>query len=386
MIDITDRKDCCGCTACVSVCPAQCIVMTRDEEGFCYPHVTSERCIGCGRCDSVCPMGASSGVSGDPSCFAVRASDSGPSSSGGVFPLLASAILQRGGTVFGAVMDEDLNVCHAETSCQEDISSMCGSKYVQSELYASFEDVRERLDEGRPVLFSGTPCQVAGLRNFLGTDHEMLFTVDFACHGVPSPMLWKRYVHAVSARAGKRLSSVCFRDKYRSWRNYEVRYGYEDGTFVRTPYMKDPYMALFIQNMSLRPSCYGCAFRSGGNVSDITLSDLWNVAVACPQLDDDKGVSGVLANTPKGRALLEGTVSGKSRMYPVEKHLLKERNSGFSDTIPMPEDRESFYAGLPSMDAPLLSYMRRFVRRKPLSERFRAALRPLLSYCRKKRR
>ena len=176
------------------------------------------------------------------------------SSSGGLFTLISSKIIEAGGVVFGAVMETDMTVGHTEADTMEEVQRMRGSKYVQSDLYSVFEDIREKLDSKGKVLFSGTPCQVAGLNSFLGKSYDELLTVDIACHGVPAPGLWERYVNALEKGAGKKITHVNFRDKSRSWRHYGMSIRFNDGTVSYSRRDKDPYLSLFLQNMTLRPT------------------------------------------------------------------------------------------------------------------------------------
>ena len=378
MIKITDKSLCCGCTACMSACPAQCIVMRRDREGFDYPFVNSpDLCISCGKCEKVCPVLNPAEAAEPLEARAVRSEQyvTG-SSSGGVFTALAEQIIADGGVVIGAVLNDDMTVGHAEAYDMPGVEKMRGSKYVQSDLYASYEDVRYWLSEGRKVMFSGTPCQVAGLHKYLGKPYDDLFTVDVLCHGVPSPGLWEKYVKALEKKHGARMEYVRFKDKTASWRHYAFT-----TSLGSCPYMDDPYMALFVQDMSLRPSCYKCAARGGRSGSDLTLSDLWSAQHCAPEMSDDRGVSGVYVNSEKGRALM-GRLNGiESRQVDLE--LSRMDNGGFHDPVAVPEKREEFFHGMHSAED-LIKYMKSYVVRKPLWKRAYRAVRAFLSACKKK--
>ena len=380
MIQISEKAKCCGCSACVNACPVQCIVMRRDrEEGFDYPVANPDICIGCGKCESVCPVLNPLEPKEPVDVFAVRCDGYvNGSSSGGLFPALAKAVLEDGGVVFGAVMEKDLIVGHAEAETMEDVERMRGSKYVQSDLYSSYWDAREYLKEGRKVLFTGTPCQIAGLKRFLGGDHDGLLTVDTACHGVPGPGLWEMYLKALQERSKKHIVSVNFRDKSRGWRHYGFRCLDEHGeTVVFVKAVDDPYMALFIQNMTLRPSCYNCPARSGRSGSDLTLADLWSVAKTLPRLNDDKGVSGVLVNTAKGQELLD-SVDVQTRVR-LSLEAVQSENGGFAESVPMPEKRDEFYKGLNVIGVDVYKHMKKYVARRPLTVRMVRQLRSTLS-------
>ena len=361
----------------MSACPAQCIVMRRDREGFDYPVINSpDLCIGCGKCEKVCPVLSPAPQSDPLGAYAARSQvHIDGSSSGGVFPALAELILAEGGVVFGAVVNDDMSVSHAEAYDMAGVEKMRGSKYVQSDLYASYEDVRYWLQEGRKVLFTGTPCQVAGLHKFLGKPYDGLVTVDVLCHGVSSPGLWEKYVKALEHQHGAKMEYVRFKDKSESWRHYAF-----STSFGSCNYMDDPYMALFVQDMTLRPSCYKCAARDGRSGSDITLSDLWSVHVSAPEMADDRGVSGVYVYTEKGRQLLGATGLA---VRAVDIAASRMDNGGFNDPAGMPEKREEFFKGVHSA-GDLIKHMKAYVVRKPIWVRAYRSLRRFLSACKKK--
>lgn len=370
MIRISDKSLCCGCTACVSACPARCIVMRRDREGFDYPVANSDMCLKCGLCERICPV-LNPGQKVEPiAAYAARCeSRIHAASSGGVFPLLAREMIENEGVVCGAALDSSCMVEHREAETVEELAAFSGAKYVQSELYSIYEDVKCRLDEGTKVLFSGTPCQIAGLKAYLKDEAADLYTVDIACHGVPSPGLWEKYKTALEKLNSSKLKSVDFRDQSKSWRHYSIRYEFADKV-INVPRLKDPYLALFLQDMTLRPSCYDCRMRNGRSGSDITLGDLWSVAQTAPQMNDDNGVSGVLINTEKGRVLWE-RIAGSLTLYTLTPEDVAKENGGFADKATlMPEKREEFFKGVHSAEN-LPKYMKSYVVRKLLLSLYR---------------
>ncbi len=373
MIRITDKAKCCGCTACMNICPAQCIVMRRDREGFDYPVANPDLCISCGKCDEVCPMTRTADAGAPMYILAARAPEfMEGSSSGGVFPVLAGKVLGEAGTVYGAVMNPDLTVSHTDASDMQGVERMRGSKYVQSELYASFEDVKYELAEGHKVMFTGTPCQIAGLKSYIGKDDPNLLLVDCACHGVPSPGLWEKYVKALSEKYGMQIKNISFRGKERSWRKYDFVVSDADRS-IFTPHQKDPYMLLFLQDMTLRPSCYQCPFRRGRSGSDLTLADLWNVGEVAPEMDDDKGVSLILVNTEKGKKMMTGLA-----VKDVDPLLALKKNGAFADMLQVPLRREEFFQGVHSAKD-LIRYMKGFVVRMPLHKKIYGSIHTMLS-------
>lgn len=311
MIKIVEKSDCVGCEACVQRCPKQCIVMKEDAEGFLYPQIDIEKCIDCGLCERVCPV-INQGEPRKPLvAYAAKNQDESvrlSSSSGGVFTALAEYVIAQGGVVFGARFDESWNVVHDYVETIEGLSAFRGAKYVQSRIGKSFLRAETFLKQGRMVLFSGLPCQITGLKKFLRKDYDNLITVELFCHGVPSPMVWKRFLEEEVAIPHIRLKSISFRDKVSGWKNYSFFYSQEDANGVqlhRMPFAKNLFMRGFLADLYLRPSCYHCPAKQFKSGSDLTIGDYWGVKLAHPELDDDKGVSAVLVNTDRGVKILQ---------------------------------------------------------------------------------
>ena len=302
MINIVDKSKCCGCSACVQVCPKQCIQMQEDNEGFLYPLVDTQTCIQCSLCEKICPELHPSEEREPLSVYAAKNNNDEvrlSSSSGGIFTLIAERIIDEGGVVFGARFDEKWEVCHSMATTKEDLKPFRGSKYVQSRIGTTFKQVKVCLNLGKWVLFSGTPCQVAGLKHYLRRDYENLITLDFVCHGVPSPKVWRSYLSEV--RNNHQVSNICFRDKVQSWKNYKISIDLERVESLRKSenYGTNLYMNAFLSNIVLRPSCYDCAVKCGKSGSDITLGDFWGIEHVLPDFDDDKGCSLLLVHSSK---------------------------------------------------------------------------------------
>lgn len=310
MINISEKKKCCGCSACKQVCPKDCITMRTDEEGFLYPHIDINKCVNCRMCENVCPvLNARKDFPGDPLCYAAynsNVSERLSSSSGGIFCLLARKIIENGGVVFGAAMSIDCRrVQHIVITTLKDVERIQGSKYIQSEIGLTFQQAKTYLDKGVVVLFSGTPCEIEGLKTYLQKDYRNLFCVDVVCHGVPSPKLWEKYVTYRERCAGASLQKVLFRDKKYGWQKYSLLFEFTNNTEYRRLFYKDAFMQMFLQNLCLRPSCYDCSFKKKNRVSDITLGDFWGCSSICSELNDDKGLSMVLVHSKKGCDLLD---------------------------------------------------------------------------------
>jgi coenzyme F420-reducing hydrogenase beta subunit len=394
-----DLNDCTGCAACAAACPKDCITIQPDDEGFPHPHIDLAICINCDLCRQVCPVSRKTGLAQTPpkadepakthrpEVFAAWHLDDAirlASSSGGVFTALAENILARGGVVVGAAYDENMVVRHVIVDTPADLPSLRGSKYVQSQISpALHRQIRDLLKQGRPVLFSGTPCQVAGLRSFLRQPSEALFCCDLICHGVPSPLLFERYVQHSQAGGGGTIANVSFRDKTNGWKRYTIRHTLPDGQFRVTPWFDDSYMLAFANDYALRPACYACHFTTVARQGDITIADFWGVANKYPQYDqDDKGTSLILVNTEKGAAWLDACCE-KLFLGKADLDTAIAGNPMLVRPTSRPKQRDTFYRNLNVLSFPT------FVRKYRLCQptRFRRlsswGKRTLLAMCRK---
>lgn len=311
MINLEKIQNCSGCSACSMICPQQCISMTADIEGFLIPVVDSEKCIECGICEEACPIINPIKKNEIPTIFAMYSLDNmvrEKSSSGGMFYYLADFVLTDGGSVFGAAL-ENKKVQHIGIDDKKDIKKLMGSKYVQSNLGDTFKKVNDILHNKQKVLFSGTPCQVAGLFAYLNqkrTSVENLYTVDLVCHGVPSPKVFEEYCALIEKKKENKIKNLSFRDKSKGWKNFCLKIEFENGQTLCEPAGKNMYMKGFLTNLFLRKSCFNCSFKGAERHSDITLADFWGINHVLPKFkDDDLGVSMVMVNSEKGMALIE---------------------------------------------------------------------------------
>lgn len=376
MIYITDKKKCCGCSACVQRCPKQCIRLEEDTEGFLYPQVDEETCIKCGLCEKVCPILNQADKLSVLEVLAVKNPNDEErmnSSSGGVFLPLAREVIKQGGVVFGAVYDESWEVHHVYAEKIEDVYPMMGSKYLQSKIGNSFKDAERFLKQGREVMFVGSPCQIAGLRTYLrNKEYPNLLAVDFLCHGVPSPGVWRRYLaetyggydakeqSRLQATAGKNsvllsslnatspIGDIKFRDKRESgWKKYRfvVRQKSASKADQNTVLSSDihydnPFMRGFLSDIYLRPSCYACKCKNGVNHSDMTIADFWGINQIAPEFDDDKGVGLVLLNTKKGEEYFSRLPMD---MMPSNLEKAHYYNGGFNEHTKAHPKRDQFF-------------------------------------------
>ena len=380
MINIQDKKDCCGCAACVQRCPKQCISLQEDSEGFLYPMVDASLCIDCGLCEKVCPIIHQADQRTPLGVYAAKNPDEAvrmQSSSGGVFTMLAERVLAEGGVVFGARWDERWEVVHDYVETAEGLAQFRGSKYVQSKIGRTFQQTESFLKQGRQVLFSGTPCQIAGLKNYLRKEYDNLLAVDFICHGVPSPGVFRTYlqeeINETFARKGDgknsvlhpciplitesdglecpdmEIQSIAFRDKRNGWKKYgfalvlsKASAAGEKNTVLLSykSLHEHPFMRGFLRDLYLRPSCHACPAKTLKSGSDVTLGDWWGIESIMPEIDDDKGISAVTANTEKGAAALQAI---RAELHSVAYAELTKFNPALVKSAAVPTNRAAFF-------------------------------------------
>lgn len=342
-IKIENSKDCCGCGACVNACPVSAITMKENEIGFIYPSVCETLCIGCGRCKKVCVFSEKLvGANGEPQVFAAVTKNKevlAESSSGGIFTEIAEAVIDKGGAVFGAAWTEDFSLNHILTDNKNDLNKLRGSKYVQSSTKDTFKQAEQLLKSGTYVCYSGTPCQIAGLKAFLGKDYDHLLTIDLICHGVPSIKMLKDDLAYVSGRKKINIKDIKFRDKAYGW---GVTGSLADGkSKVKYDAGNSPYYFYFLNGEVYRDSCYNCRFPEEGRQGDITLGDYWGIkqelVLKMNDVDIDKGISCVLVNSEKGKRLMS-EIEDKLSFTVSDRKSVEKRNKQLThSSIPTPE-------------------------------------------------
>lgn len=311
MIHHTDKKQCCGCSACFATCPDNCIMMKPDQEGFEYPIVDHDRCRHCRQCQNVCPIIHPREQSIKPevcACFNKDESLRMRSTSGGIFSLLAEHVLDQCGVVFGAMFNEQWDVIHRETESREELHLLNGSKYVQSRMNDCYHKVQLLLDQGRPVLFSGTSCQIAGLQAYLQREDENLLCVGIVCHSVPSPKVFRKYRDGLQRWYGQEIQGIEFRKKLPFWRSSRIAVQLERDRCEESVY-ENIYTRGFFAGLYSRPSCHCCQFKYGSMNADIVLGDFWGVEHVLPEMDDNRGTSMVLVYTEKGKRAFNQTTN-----------------------------------------------------------------------------
>lgn len=350
MIEIKKKEECCGCNACVQICPKKCISIQTDTEGFWYPNVNEAKCVHCDMCVKVCPVINKEERKPEeiPVAFAVYAKNSilrDESSSGGIFSLLAEQVLQNGGTVFGAAFTSDWQVYHIAVNDKKNMYMLRGSKYLQSNIENTYIEAKRVLDSQKEVLFSGTGCQIEGLQRFLGKDYDNLITVDILCHGVPSPKVWDKYRKYQEKQYNSKARDISFRNKSQGWRKFSLKIGFENGAEYSQILDEDIFMQLFLRNICLRPSCYNCKFKSLHRSSDITIGDFWGIENVAPDVDDDKGTSLVLGHTSKGRSRIQA-LEDKVRVQKVDAELALPESAESRHSVAVHRNRTKFFLQL----------------------------------------
>lgn len=315
-VNMSDHIKCTGCGLCKEICPVQAIEMKEDEYGFRYACTNSSKCIDCGKCEKVCEK-IKAGLKTPLLCYAAaRASEEKRmiSSSGGMFAALAETILAKGGVVCGCELNPDMVAKHICIKEKKDLIRLLGSKYVQSDLQDVFKELRHHMNAGRQVLFCGTPCQVAAVKEYLA-DGDHLITVELICHGVPSNRMFRDYIHLTMEKNGSgEPAAFVFRDKRQGW-SYNGRLTYKDPAGktkdLKLPHRLSSYMTYFLDCDTYRDSCYSCPYAGEKRGADITIGDYWGVLKQCPEItqkiDISKGVSCCIVNTEKGKKMFEST-------------------------------------------------------------------------------
>ena len=348
MIRIEHPEDCCGCTACASICSHDAISMKPDTLGFLYPEVDMEKCVDCGLCEKVCAFNDNYDTSlnlSQPDVYAARHKDMQEietSRSGAAFIALSDWVIEHGGVVYGAGYTDHFRVVHKRATTKEARNEFKGSKYVQSDIKNTFNEAKKYLDSGRKVLFVGTPCQISGLNAYLGKQYNNLLTVDFVCHGVPSPKLFKNYLKW-EAR-GKNITDFRFRSKLK--KGWGLCYSYRIENKLKHGSVKmNPYYNAFLNGYTYRECCYNCKYATKQRISDITLCDYWGIEKEHPEFYDSKGVSGIIINTQKGNQIFKQI---QKKLIYIESTFdkLKRKNHNLENPAIRPEIRDTVYDGI----------------------------------------
>lgn len=353
MIEIREKAKCCGCYGCYNICPKNCIKMKSDNEGFWYPEIDKNVCIKCNLCEKVCPI-INTPIKSEQKTIAYACKNKDEnirknSSSGGVFASICEDIINESGVVFGAAFDENFEVSHTYAKTLEECIKFRGSKYVQSEIRDTFKIVKDYLDKGKVVLFSGTPCQISGLDSYLRKKYENLILIDIACHGVPSPLVYKRYINKLEKKKRANIEEISFRDKSTGWKDYSVRFKFNNGKKIKQFRIDNMYMNGYLKDIFLRPSCYECKFKKPVSSADLTLADYWGVQSKHPEFDDDKGTSLVLVNSEKGKEILK-KITPRLEILETDLEYSLKCNPAIIKASKYNKDRDRFFENFSSTD------------------------------------
>lgn len=337
----TEKKDCCGCGACLNICPKQAIKMREDECGFIYPAIDEEKCIRCGHCKRVCAFQNKEEKNSPIECYAAISKNTDQarqSASAGIFAAIATTVIENGGIVYGAAFDEKWKVHHISASTLDQLSTLQGSKYAHSDIERIYTDVKGKVITGREVLFSGTPCQVAGLQGYLGKEYENLLTIDIVCHGVPSNQMFQDYLKTLEIKHGGKIQKFTFRDKSIGW-------GINGSAVINGKKIKiwqsaSSYLFYFTKGWIYRENCYRCPYACEHRPADITLGDYWGIEKQHPELlkkggwDESQGISLMIFNTNRGKQYFK---------YVEEiielSHSTFEKASKYNEQLRMPSKR-----------------------------------------------
>lgn len=374
MITIVEKKNCCGCAACVQRCPKRCVSMREDNEGFLYPQVDVLLCIDCGLCEKVCPVISRNDLHEPLKVYAAKNRDTEKrelSSSGGLFIALAEQVIADGGAVFGVVFDDHWEAHHVVATTTEGLQPMMRSKYIQSRTENTFVEAEQYLKQGLKVMYTGTSCQIAGLKRFLRKDYTNLLAVDVICHGVPSPGVWRRYLEELlenklqsvqsvvtdkklvlnfSLKSMPEIADISFREKHRSGYDWQ-KFGFviwqkstskanKNSVLSAYKFVENPFVRGFLHDIYLRPSCYACPAKGGTSGADITIADYWGIWNVRPNFYDSSGVGLAIIHTDKGLQVF-GAVNFNAEETSLEEAITK--NKSYWRAVSQPQCREAFF-------------------------------------------
>lgn len=389
-IENIEKDKCTGCGSCADVCPAHAVTMVHDSEGFAYPKVDRNRCMDCGLCRISCPaVCCRTSVYGE---YAAVLPDRGAgkenwyaaynrnekerkeSSSGGMFSLFAKAVLGMDGVVCGAYFDPvRQEVCHIIIEKEDEIRMLRSSKYIQSDMTGIYKKVKKTVRSGKPVLFTGTPCQTRAVARYMGEEKpDLLYTADLFCHGISSGRIFRKYVS--ETLCGEEASQVSFRNKDRGWERYGMEIITDGGHRYRRPHGSDPFLTAFFTGLTLRPSCYGCRSKGFPRESDITMGDFWMADRIMPDMNDHRGLSLLVTHTGKGERLL-GMVRREAEIRRIPEETVLETYAISGSPVKRPAERNAFFGMM--QEKGFLAAAKAYAKR-PLRQRIMFCLRKIL--------
>lgn len=368
------NTECAGCRTCEKICPKQAIEMIENQEGFLIPRIDKNKCVNCGICVQKCPqLSKNINNSINQKAYAAKIKDKETlmeSSSGGIFSAISKYCIENNGKVYGAAFDNDFKVVHIGVNSQDELSRLRGSKYVQSDTLNTFNEVKQDLIKNIKVVYSGTPCQIAGLKSFLGKDYENLLTIDLVCHGVPSPKIFKKYKDFLEKKFRSEITFFSFRDKEERGWGENLKICFKNGKRMKLFGFLDPYYKTFLEGNLSRECCYNCKYANSSRVGDITLADFWGIYDEYPDFYDKKGVSAVVVNTGKGTKIWNN-IKENLTFVEVELARIQKYNHNLKEPTMEKEIRKDIYKGIDDKDFKQI-YKNNFKFKKTLKARIRS--------------
>lgn len=347
-----DKNNCTGCRMCEQICPVKAINMIENEEGFIEPQIDKQKCIDCGLCFKRCPQLNRKNIKTQPDVYAVRLKslkEQMESSSGGAFVAIAKAVLKQEGVVFGCAFSKDLIAEHIKVDNLEDLKKLKGSKYVQSNVKDTYKEVEKYLKNDKKVLYSGSPCQIAGLQAYLSKEYKNLLTVDIICHGVPSPKLFERYKDWLEKKYKAKLKWYDFRNKEKKLLGYNAKMVFEKNKKILVKYKNaslDPYYQSFLNAYTYRECCYNCLYANENRISDFTIADFWGIEQAHPEFNDKRGISLLIVNTQKAKEIFKEEIKNNLDYVKSTMNKASEKNMNLKKPTKRPQQRDYAYQNI----------------------------------------
>lgn len=342
------KTECTGCEACRNICSNRCIIMKKDFDGCYYPSINHTYCVNCGKCRQICPVrnnnnqGEKENFSNTYVGYCKEEKIRKASSSGGIFPLAAEWMIAKDGWIFGAAYQNN-KVLHTLGTCRKEIEQFKGSKYVQSNIGFTYQEAETALKDGKYVLFTGLPCQIAGLKAYLGKEYEKLYTIDLICHGVGAPLVWDKYIETFHHK--KNIIDINFRNKEQGWDHEQLVIKYANKKEYRKYALEDYYTYGFNRNIFLRPSCYECKFKGTNRKSDLTIGDALGVERYAPRFRDNKGCSLIFVHSEKGKEIFTN-IESRLDYADIDAQKAIRFNQRMISSVAMNPEREMFYNDL----------------------------------------
>lgn len=303
------------------------------------------------------------------------------SSSGGIFTLIANCILDKNGVIYGAAFNDKLEVVHTRIDTKENLYKLKGSKYVQSLLRESYKNTLNDLNEGKYVLFTGTPCQIAGLKNFLKKDYKKLYTQDIVCHGVPIIKAWNAYKSYLNKEFNSKLKQISFRNKSKGWENYLVKLELENGKTIKEPFQDNIYMKAFLKNIDLRNSCYNCKYKTKERTSDITLADFWGIKNVCTEMYNSNGTSLMIIQSKKGQELFN-SIKDSVIYKNVDLEEAIKFNSAMTKSVEYNKNKKMFFEEIKKNDFEYA--VRKYIHKESKKIKIKRILKKIIIFVRRK--